>query len=373
DLEISNLKARIKFLEDKDEGGGKPSGEDAIIKGRSLETGEEACVEKSTKRGKVSTVSVPTGSSLVPTASPIFTTASVVTPYSIRKGKEKMVEADTPKKKKLQEQINVQMAREIEEHMAREDQRMDERLTMETTIETDFKREEKGKMILTEPNITRVADLSSTESDKIIEGTPIQANMDAEDTDYFDELLRLGKTYRILGFGCQKMPTWEQTLTNKTSLIFGKYLQVHSIPNDNFPLHYFNFATYKELARKVNVKSVVLTGLALWNEMATGFDMNTYTSLPQSVVIAVSSCYVSQYNGPKLGKNKKSFPISNTPGSGPAELPGKGRVLKIECEAVIYGKLPKANQNLDQLNAIFAANGLNQTEMIALSGNTFEV
>ena len=34
------------------------------------------------------------------------------------------------------------------------------------------------------------------------------------------------------------------------------------------------------------------------------------------------------------------------------------------------GKLPKANQNLDQLNAIFAANGLNQTEMIALSGNT---
>ncbi|GKA53821.1 peroxidase 1 [Tanacetum coccineum] len=37
-------------------------------------------------------------------------------------------------------------------------------------------------------------------------------------------------------------------------------------------------------------------------------------------------------------------------------------------EASVNGKLPKANQNLDQLNAIFAANGLNQTEMIALSG-----
>nr|GEW34887.1 hypothetical protein [Tanacetum cinerariifolium] len=109
DLEISHLKARIKFLEDKDEGRAKPSGEDATIKGRSLEIEEEAGVERSTKKGKVSTVGIPTGSGLVPTTSPIFTTASVVTPNLRRKGKEKMVESDTPKKKKLQEQIDVQM------------------------------------------------------------------------------------------------------------------------------------------------------------------------------------------------------------------------------------------------------------------------
>nr|GEX76912.1 hypothetical protein [Tanacetum cinerariifolium] len=142
DLEISNLKARIKMLEDKDRGGAEPSGDDAPIKGRSLETREEAGVEKSAKRGsndteelvnvltsmdaaniltsgfqavsvppaaKVSTVGIPTGSGLVPTASLIFTTTSVVTPYSRRKGKEKMVESDTPKKKKLQEHIDVQM------------------------------------------------------------------------------------------------------------------------------------------------------------------------------------------------------------------------------------------------------------------------
>nr|GEX87056.1 hypothetical protein [Tanacetum cinerariifolium] len=132
-------RARIKLLADKDGGGAEPSGEDATIKGRSLETGEETCVEKSTERGnndtkelvnvltsldaasiltsgfqvvsvppaaEVATVSIPTGSGLVPTASLIFTTASVVTPYSRRKGKEKMVESDIPKKKKLQEQIN---------------------------------------------------------------------------------------------------------------------------------------------------------------------------------------------------------------------------------------------------------------------------
>nr|GEV27648.1 hypothetical protein [Tanacetum cinerariifolium] len=125
-------------------------GNDAPIKGRSLETGEEAGVERSTERGtasvppvdEVSTVSVPTGSGLVPTVSAIFTTASVVTPYSRRpreisakdKGKEKMVESDTPKKKKFKEQIDVQMAREMEEQMAREDQRIDEQIARDAKI-----------------------------------------------------------------------------------------------------------------------------------------------------------------------------------------------------------------------------------------------
>nr|GEW94184.1 hypothetical protein [Tanacetum cinerariifolium] len=167
DLEIASLKARIKMLEDKDGGGAEPSGEDATIKGRSLETKEEAGVEKSTERGsndikelvnvltsldaasiltsrvqmisvpptaEVATVSVLTGSGMVPTASLIFTTASVVTPYLRRKGKEKMVESDTPKKKKLQEHIDVQMAREMEEQLAREDQRMNEQIARDTEI-----------------------------------------------------------------------------------------------------------------------------------------------------------------------------------------------------------------------------------------------
>nr|GFA98671.1 hypothetical protein [Tanacetum cinerariifolium] len=51
DLEIASLKARIKMLEDKDGGVVEPSGDDAIIKGRSLETREEAGVDKSIERG----------------------------------------------------------------------------------------------------------------------------------------------------------------------------------------------------------------------------------------------------------------------------------------------------------------------------------
>nr|GEV67570.1 hypothetical protein [Tanacetum cinerariifolium] len=167
DFEIYTLKAMIKVMEDKDGGGTEPSGEDATIKGRSLETGEEAGIKKSTERGsndtkelvnvltsldatsiltskvqvfsvspaaEVTTIGIPTGSGVVPTASLIFTTTSVVTPYSRRKGKEKMVESDTPKKKKIQEQIDVQVAREIEEQMARKDQRRSEQIARDAKI-----------------------------------------------------------------------------------------------------------------------------------------------------------------------------------------------------------------------------------------------
>nr|GFA82557.1 hypothetical protein [Tanacetum cinerariifolium] len=49
-----------------------------------------------------------------------------VTPYRRRKGKEIMVESETLKKKKVQEQIDAQVARDLEEQLAREDQRMSE-------------------------------------------------------------------------------------------------------------------------------------------------------------------------------------------------------------------------------------------------------
>nr|GEX48050.1 hypothetical protein [Tanacetum cinerariifolium] len=177
DLEISALKAMIKHLEDRDGGDDDPSGEDATIKGRKLETGDEASIERSMEKrsddtkemanvitsldassvlssgvqvsvppaaevatvsippaGEILTISVPTGSGVVLTASPIFTTATVATPFSRRKGKEKMVESETPKKKKLQEQVDVQMARQLEEEIARDAQRMNEQIARDAEI-----------------------------------------------------------------------------------------------------------------------------------------------------------------------------------------------------------------------------------------------
>nr|GFA33933.1 hypothetical protein [Tanacetum cinerariifolium] len=86
ELEINRLKAKIKLLEDKDRGVAEQSRDDAPIKGRRV---------------------VPTATPTIPTAALIFTTATNFIPYTRRKGKEMMVESDTPKKKKLQEQIDV--------------------------------------------------------------------------------------------------------------------------------------------------------------------------------------------------------------------------------------------------------------------------
>nr|GEY01452.1 hypothetical protein [Tanacetum cinerariifolium] len=171
ELEINSLKAKIKVLEDKDRGIADQSRDDAPIKGRRLDEGEEAAERISDDTKEIATVltsmdaasiltsggvqvvptaaevatatvSIPTGSGMVSTASPIiptaaliFTTATESSPYTRRKGKEKMVESDTPKKKKLQEQLDVQVTRELEEQMAREYQRMSEQIARDAEVE----------------------------------------------------------------------------------------------------------------------------------------------------------------------------------------------------------------------------------------------
>nr|GEY26840.1 retrovirus-related Pol polyprotein from transposon TNT 1-94 [Tanacetum cinerariifolium] len=102
---------------------GKRFRDDAPIKGRNLDEGEAVAERVSDDTEEMTTVltsmdaatilasgvakvstgsgSIPTGSDVVPTAGLIFATATVVTPYTRRKGKETMVESETPKKKKV--------------------------------------------------------------------------------------------------------------------------------------------------------------------------------------------------------------------------------------------------------------------------------
>nr|GEX90900.1 hypothetical protein [Tanacetum cinerariifolium] len=149
ELEIKSLKARIKLLEDKDKGVIERSGDNAPIKGRRLDVGEEVAERVSDDTKEMATVltsmdattvlssgvvEVPTGSGSIPTAGPLAATATVVTPYTRRKGKEIMVESKTLKKKKVQEQIDAQVARELEEQLAREDQKMSEQIARDAEI-----------------------------------------------------------------------------------------------------------------------------------------------------------------------------------------------------------------------------------------------
>nr|GFC08426.1 hypothetical protein [Tanacetum cinerariifolium] len=88
--------------------------------------------------GSIPTVGPPativsTGSEVGPTASPI--------------GKEIQVESDTPKKKKLQEQIDAQMAIELKEQQEREDLRMNEQIAKDDEVARIHAEEEIQAMI----------------------------------------------------------------------------------------------------------------------------------------------------------------------------------------------------------------------------------
>nr|GEW80190.1 hypothetical protein [Tanacetum cinerariifolium] len=159
-----------ELTEDREGVAAERSSDNASIKGRNLDEGEavaervsddteematvltsmetatvlaSGAAEVPTGSGSIPTASfpaaeVPTGSDVVPTVSLVFATATVVTPYRRRKGKEIMVESETLKKKKVQEQIDTQVVRELEEQMAREDQRMSEQLARDAEIEAKF-------------------------------------------------------------------------------------------------------------------------------------------------------------------------------------------------------------------------------------------
>ncbi|GJU97120.1 DNA helicase [Tanacetum coccineum] len=226
---------------------------------------------------------------------------------------------------------------------------------------------DKGKLPLVQATPISVADLKPTDANKTIEvrvyrkwiaknvktqertgfcailldiqGNAIQANMDLEYMDHFDELLRLNEAYRISHFICRPTKSWDRTLPNPTTLLFGRYTNITPISNANFPEHYFNFTAYNEVNARADtsgaplsdyigciyrISNPIISGDAtrmrrtrriidiqnldgiilpfvIWGEMAEGFDVDEYTKLQKPVIIAVSSGWATKkYGGLEL-------------------------------------------------------------------------
>nr|GEY36982.1 reverse transcriptase domain-containing protein [Tanacetum cinerariifolium] len=100
-------------------------------------------------------IDVPTGNGVIPTAGPpaiVISTGNEVGPTASlivtrRKGKEVMVESDTPKKMKLQEQIDAQVARELEEQQEKKSMRMNEQIARDAEVARIHAEEELQGMI----------------------------------------------------------------------------------------------------------------------------------------------------------------------------------------------------------------------------------
>nr|GFC42725.1 hypothetical protein [Tanacetum cinerariifolium] len=179
ELEINSLKARIKLLEDKDRGVVDQSGDDAPIKGRRLDEGEEAAERVSNDTEEMINVLISMDATncfindVVPTAGLIFATATVVTPYTRRKRKEKMIESETLKKKKIQEQMDIQIARQLGEEMEREAQRMNEQIAKDAEITRIHAEEELQMMINSLDRINETVEKYLQEYEQILKDLSI--------------------------------------------------------------------------------------------------------------------------------------------------------------------------------------------------------
>lgn len=167
------------------------------------------------------------------------------------------------------------------------------------------------------------------------EGNAIQANVEVRDIRQFETSMEINSCYRIHRFGSKTTDTWQRTLQNDTTLLFGRYTQVTPMPDDGFPNHYFRFAAYNELGPRADNRDSILTDyigiirnvsrikefgnsttncilrkniqiqnlngnnitLSLWNEMAIKFEIDVAKQLEQPVIIAFSSCLVKRFGG----------------------------------------------------------------------------
>ncbi|GKA67510.1 DNA helicase [Tanacetum coccineum] len=158
--------------------------------------------------------------------------------------------------------------------------------SMEQARDITISQQDKGKIILTEPEVTNISQLSITSYNSTIEaivyrkwtskttktktptkfccilidkqGTPVQANMGLRDAEYFDQPFELRKAYRFTGFSCEPTDNWEQTLPTEITLIFGRFLQAKEIAATDFPEHYFNFVAYNELSDRLATRNPIL-------------------------------------------------------------------------------------------------------------------
>ncbi|GJT58844.1 RNA-directed DNA polymerase, eukaryota, reverse transcriptase zinc-binding domain protein [Tanacetum coccineum] len=64
-----------------------------------------------------------------------------------------------------------------------------------------------------------------------------------------------------------QLGAWDRTLENPTSLIFGRHVDLIELPNDGFPEHYFNFASYNELPARADGRDIPLAAYKAVNRV----------------------------------------------------------------------------------------------------------
>ncbi|GJU57550.1 DNA helicase [Tanacetum coccineum] len=174
---------------------------------------------------------------------------------------------------------------------------------------------------------TTIASLKVGQENCVLEvkNNAVQANMDVNNIDYFDALLKPRTAYRISNFICEKTKPYQPTLENKISLRFGKIttFEVLEGKESEFPEHYFEFTAYNQLPLRVpyrdedskmiypilidylgcirSISDIIPSGDAntvqngnvveftMWDDLTKQFNKQEIEKLPRPIIIVVSS------------------------------------------------------------------------------------
>nr|GEU89710.1 retrovirus-related Pol polyprotein from transposon TNT 1-94 [Tanacetum cinerariifolium] len=179
----------------------------------------------------------------------------------------------------------------------------------------------------------------------LLQKNAIHANMDVNNTDYFNTLLRAGTVYRFSNFICEDTKPYLQTLENKVSLRFGKITSFEALQGKEYEFqdHYFKFIAYNQLASRVPYRDedskmiyLILIAETLSN-LRCGMNLrnisikkklkryNLQSSLP-SALVESQSTKVSKYDfqDPEQEKNEKQTDYGDAVTAKPRKLQETG-------------------------------------------------
>ncbi|GJZ54344.1 DNA helicase [Tanacetum coccineum] len=176
------------------------------------------------------------------------------------------------------------------------------------------------------------------------ENNAVQVNMDINNIDYFDPLLKPRVVYKFSNFICVQTKPYQQTLANEISLMSRKITKFETLTKkeSEFPEHHLEFIAYNQLPSRVpyrdkNSKMVFpiltdylgcvrsisdvlpsgnatttqkyrrnvdienlegnITEFTMWDDMEKKFNKEEIKKLPRPIIIVVNSFRVNKYKG----------------------------------------------------------------------------
>ncbi|KAD4384908.1 hypothetical protein E3N88_25076 [Mikania micrantha] len=121
-----------------------------------------------------------------------------------------------------------------------------------------------------------------------IHGDAIEAIIDSNEENYFDNIITVHSCYTITKYLCIPSRTYMAVVPHTTSLKIGKRATFEELLHSDIPTYYFNFTSYNALKSHMNIHKLLTGTLQLESTSATTISINP--PIPDINVFANKYC-----------------------------------------------------------------------------------